>query len=292
LDLKDKSEPDFEEEILIATNKYHKKNSVIFINLGYGAVPQVKSLKYLVNIKSQNLISTWVLFCNYPTYRQEGNFIYQKSIRVNFLPILPLNKEDTKVSKEIYEKLFGKIDLKCLAKVENLSGGNPGLYKSLWRIFEQKKDQTIESILTQSSLVERLERISDELGWEDVKVILGESNDLRSYARLRLFGYLNSGGKPFTPLLVKYLEKLKESREFELILTPSEKSVLRLLESREGEVVLRDDIAKMIWVDTWTEKYSDWAIDSIISGIRKKLGGTSFGGKIMVKKKEGFYLKK
>lgn len=41
--------------------------------------------------------------------------------------------------------------------------------------------------------------------------------------------------------------------------------------SKKEEIVSRDEVAKSIWDENWTEKYSDWAIDKLMHEIRKKL---------------------
>ena len=47
--------------------------------------------------------------------------------------------------------------------------------------------------------------------------------------------------------------------------------VLSLLLKNKGKVVSREQIAEAVWRKGWQDKYSDWAIDKTISGLRKKL---------------------
>lgn len=52
--------------------------------------------------------------------------------------------------------------------------------------------------------------------------------------------------------------------------SPQERSVVQLLVQRMGKIVSRDDVAQAVWGASWREAYSDWAIDQLISRIRKK----------------------
>jgi DNA-binding winged helix-turn-helix (wHTH) protein len=52
----------------------------------------------------------------------------------------------------------------------------------------------------------------------------------------------------------------------------------------------RDDIAKAIWRGEWTEKYSDWAIDKLVSKLKKKLIFSNY--EILTIKNRGYQLMK
>lgn len=55
--------------------------------------------------------------------------------------------------------------------------------------------------------------------------------------------------------------------------TQEEASIMRLLWSNQESVCEREDVAAAIWGDKWSEKYSDWGIDALMSRIRKKISG-------------------
>ena len=57
--------------------------------------------------------------------------------------------------------------------------------------------------------------------------------------------------------------------------TPSEFKILNLLYENKGELVLRQQLAEILWGKNVIEKYSDWAIDRTISRIRKKIGDSA-----------------
>lgn len=73
--------------------------------------------------------------------------------------------------------------------------------------------------------------------------------------------------------------------------TLQEFNVLKLLLMNEGKVVSRDQIAKMLWEKDYYDKYSDWAIDKVVSTIRKKLSQLGFSvHKLQTLKGRGFKL--
>lgn len=73
----------------------------------------------------------------------------------------------------------------------------------------------------------------------------------------------------------KYLEKLKAPSKFEVEkpenLTRSEKDVMNLLLRNKNKLVTFDQIAEEIWREKQFEKYSEYAITTIIKKIKKKL---------------------
>lgn len=50
-----------------------------------------------------------------------------------------------------------------------------------------------------------------------------------------------------------------------------ERSVLKIVLNRTGEIVEREEIARSLWGDQWESKYSDWAVDQLVSRLRKRL---------------------
>ncbi len=53
--------------------------------------------------------------------------------------------------------------------------------------------------------------------------------------------------------------------------TRQEYSILTLFLKNSGKILTRDDIGAILWGDSSYEKYSDWAIDQLMSKLRKKL---------------------
>lgn len=73
----------------------------------------------------------------------------------------------------------------------------------------------------------------------------------------------------------KYLEKLKSPSRFEVDkpenLTRSERDVMNLLLRNKNKLVTFDQIAEEIWREKAYEKYSEYAITTIIKKLKKKL---------------------
>jgi hypothetical protein len=71
-------------------------------------------------------------------------------------------------------------------------------------------------------------------------------------------------------------------------LTPIQMQIYLFLRANQGRLIMRDEIAKLIWGDNYLEKYSDWAIDRHMSDLRKALMGLA---QIKTKKGQGFIFK-
>ena len=71
----------------------------------------------------------------------------------------------------------------------------------------------------------------------------------------------------------------------------SELRILSILINKKGLLVNRDEIARAIWKVHWENKYSDWAIDKLISRIRTGLVKLGLPKDIIkTKKGQGFIL--
>lgn len=73
--------------------------------------------------------------------------------------------------------------------------------------------------------------------------------------------------------------------------SPQEYEVLKRLVKNKEELVSRDQVAESLWGKDWEDQYSDWAIDKVMSTIRKKLETLGFPPqKLTTLKKRGFKL--
>jgi hypothetical protein len=87
-------------------------------------------------------------------------------------------------------------------------------------------------------------------------------------------------------LILKNRRILIGGQDITSSLSPSQEKIMRLLLSSRKKPVSRDRIAKTLWGSQWSEKYSDWAIDQIISKLRKKLSLLWVNPEILVSKKK------
>jgi DNA-binding winged helix-turn-helix (wHTH) protein len=72
--------------------------------------------------------------------------------------------------------------------------------------------------------------------------------------------------------------------------TGKEYLVFEELLLHSGEVVTREKFAEILWTNLSKEKYSDWAIDQLISRIRKKLNLHNSDYSLITIKKQGYIL--
>lgn len=93
-----------------------------------------------------------------------------------------------------------------------------------------------------------------------------------------------------TSLLPSAIQPISEDKSKVADLTAKELLVLRALEYHQGKTVTREEIASIMWGEEWENKYSDWAIDKLMSNMRKKLEGSNYAKSIKVLKGKGFIL--
>ncbi len=144
------------------------------------------------------------------------------------------------------------------------------------------------------------------------KIVRGEENfdswEKHSFEFLKRVGWLkkvNTGWQITVPLLEKfigeelgkvdfgikdgniYLNRVLVERYFSL----RERHFLKLLIKEKGKVVKRETVAEAVWGENWLELYSDWALDQIVSRLRKKLKGLGVNPSLLkTVKKKGFRL--
>ena len=87
------------------------------------------------------------------------------------------------------------------------------------------------------------------------------------------------------------ISKLQQARiDVSAYLTGQELRVFNILKDNNAKVVTRDDIAKIMWQEEWSDKYSDWSIDKVISNLKKKLAEHNEDHTVKTYKREGFML--
>jgi len=79
-----------------------------------------------------------------------------------------------------------------------------------------------------------------------------------------------------------------KGRTVEERFTRQEYSVLAEFLRSPDKLVSRDDVGKILWGKEMYEKYSDWALDQLISKLRKKLKGLDVSGKLLTIRGKGY----
>jgi hypothetical protein len=132
-------------------------------------------------------------------------------------------------------------------------------------------------------------------------------DDFSAYAvETRLIKKTEGGWQFFSPAFQYWVRKIAdkigvsmEERENELflgkerimdILTAQEYQVLKKLWDNRGSVVERSSISHAMWGPEAETKYSDWAIDQVISKLRRKLGDQGENKMIKTIKGKGLIL--
>lgn len=230
--------------------------------------------------------------------------ILDKVLRRNIEIVHLLQDHDARVVLSNYEQRYRKkLMLSQRKSVLSGAGGNPGLIKALYLLsIDENKKNSMD--IEDDRLRFRLDGIISDVPLSDREKLYGSaipSGDVPEN-QLVQFGYLLPQGRavvPFSPIVSEYLDVLKKSPARTdnpdasekigrlLHLTKSQRTMLEYLERRQGELITKDDMAKALWGDAWADKYSDWAIDQLISTLRDKLITIKHSGTIVTKKGEG-----
>lgn len=214
-----------------------------------------------------------------------------------------------------FEEIMGKIcpkykDLKVEKKkiIIDWSGGYVVLGKVLCENLELT--ESIEKCVENNQILFYLETLWDCCSEESQKCLVDivsgrKPEKLTEY--LENTGIVNKG-KIFSPLMRLWIGRIMEESIWEIVerdgvwwigeknikdeLTYQEYQLFDLLMKRRGVIVSRDEVAETIWGEKSEEKYSDWAIDQLVSKIRRKIG--DFGKQRIIRaiKGKGFVIEK
>ncbi len=267
-------DPD-ERSILSAVRQSVSKKPMVWV-LYTGQEGETDPWLFMLLNRLRNVLGWKFSYCIFTTTRMLGRKelrggVYEKVLNRNIVSVLPLDAKNAGVVLANYEERYGKkVAPEQKKNILTYAGGNPGLIKSLylqardtasWRAPDAQED----------SLRFRIAGIQG-----DLTPALGEESRFR-------YGYMTAKGM-FTPLI-----RSENTDENNLILafTKSQRSVFSYLQAHPGELVSKDTIAQVLWGESWTEKYSDWAIDQTMSSLRGALRRMRHKGKIITKKGEG-----
>ncbi|MCL5091175.1 MAG: winged helix-turn-helix domain-containing protein, partial [Patescibacteria group bacterium] len=195
-----------------------------------------------------------------------------------------------------------KLPSALVPEIINLSGGHPSLLKVCLRVGSEQftTKTTKEEMLVQLSNFQEIKMIFCEI-WSSLTK--QEQTSLRVMAdfpgRLMNLGIirLEKGQfKVFSPLFENYLKNLGSKAEKiafnektgELLvnslaigknLTLNEYRLLSNFVREKNKIFTKDEIAEILWGEESYEKYSDWAIDKVLSQLRRKLKAIGIDGR-------------
>jgi hypothetical protein len=212
---------------------------------------------------------------------------------------LPVDLNNTIQLVNDFEDRFGyKVIESQLKNVYKWSCGHIGLTKALYVLLKNKPDFlfSLENLLNEESILHRLDLIESEIPEKYWLQLLSKNMDEVVTLFFEKYGYLYKG-KIFNVLLENYLQnKYKNnldsifSQQQVILMTPQEKAIYQFLLTKKNCLISREDIASIIWKEKSIELYSDWAIDQLISRIRRKIKEKFPNLHIITQKRQGFLL--
>jgi len=180
-------------------------------------------------------------------------------------------------------------------------GGHPMLLEEAARIVRDHPSVTKEELLAHPHLMRKALTIFKSLHINDqeiIRTILAGNNHLGS-EYLQETGLVKDGIVQL-PYWQHIYDNFPQENVFHQtkhptidvthFLTRKEHDIFMELEQNPGNVFSREDVAKLIWGDSWEDKYSDWAIDQTMHRLREKLSHHQHTYRVKTKKGEGFVL--
>ena len=208
-----------------------------------------------------------------------------------------------------------KLDSKTIHKVISLAPGYLWVLREYVRHIREKNKIDIEVISKSPGIKMRTKTIYDMFSKEEKESLsdlcFGDSakvskSDKEYFSEV---GFVKKKGNKYIVTL-KLLEDLIENdihshklnldkdnnvlyggKNIDYDFTEKELKLLKQLLTKRGTVVSRENIAQTIWGNLWDERYSDWAIDKLMSRLRISLIKIGLPKNIIVTKKgKGFIL--
>lgn len=211
------------------------------------------------------------------------------------------------MEKDDLKLLYPDVEGEFLDSVFKFSGG----YLPLVKRFTEKQELVKDiNVAVQDSGVDYLLGVlwgscSEDTQDQLLLSVRGEKDNFSDYATKT--GLITGDGDVFSAVFREWLVKMSAEKGLEVIekdgmlwsgkqdllekLSGQEYAVLNCLWKSKGELVERQKMAEVMWGDEADSKYSDWAIDQVISKIRRKLGDVGKERKIATVKGKGFVLR-
>ncbi len=179
------------------------------------------------------------------------------------------NEDELKYTKKRLEFFRDKkIDNKIHDLATKLSFGHYLLYKFLTDLNLDELNQ-VSKLKTHTSIRELLDTI-----WKGT----GNIEIINNFLPISI------------PILLPPVSRFTKENEYSDIvqLTSQERTLFDGLKTK-NEIFNRDQVAQIIWGTNWTNKYSDWAIDKLVSKLKSKLVYSKY--EILTIRGRGYQLK-
>ena len=232
---------------------------------------------------------------------EESLSAFEKLIAPNRLWLLAYSETDGRYMMMRLADRYGReSDLKKIRRALAVTGGHPGLIRSVFVLLRDRSNQTVDDLLADNHVQEELERIWQGLTDTEQKALSllvrnGHIHDSKDViAQLMEKGLLGGSwaesDQIFSPLFAAYIKKKKtrlsvqikidrhkhivwvDSRRIENI-PLLEFKLLEYLDRRRGQVCRRDQIARYLYPEQMLAGVSANALYSVVKRLRKLVEG-------------------
>lgn len=233
---------------------------------------------------------------NFPKYSHFKEVISQNLV---YFPLL--EKKDNEICLQTLQKKYGfKVSPKLLAQIKAIAGGHASLnracLRALQNFYSTNRQKIVDFLSSQYEVKIILEDIWNSFDDEEKRVLqqIAQGQTFKKTQipeRLLKLGLVKTEKKCtflFSPLFDNFLLSLSgeapnislDAKTGEVLInglpakeriTLQEYHLLSTFIKKKNSLLSRDQIAQALWGKDFEEKYSDWAIDQVISQLRNKL---------------------
>jgi hypothetical protein len=210
--------------------------------------------------------------------------------------VKPLPEMEVQYQAERFFNEFKK-DLpsrEVIHQVFLMSGGVAGIMKSLFvELSKGNKEEIFKEVYPLKACA-YLEEIKDMLSRQDLIELATLQN---SSFNSRNKSYLTETGLADIPMIINYIlsqtihkrvhTDIIIDQKFVKNLSPTLFKLYELFSGNRGKLLTREEIARALWGEDYSSRYSDWAIDRYIADFRKKVHSEI---KIITKKRLGYFI--
>lgn len=230
---------------------------------------------------------------NYPSIAALNIALSENTI---FFPALSLS--ETSLTIERFENYLNiHLSKKLYKLIYELTGGIYPLVVNTVKAcnvsgIKRIDSSFIKSIFETAYIAKELDRLWDYTTIKQKNILLGKIKKTKNLEFLDLLGIVDKDKEIVSNWLKEYIRGRKYRRIFgnndpKNFLKGKELAVFQLLFTHPNEIILRDEIAKILSGNKNLEFSSEWAIDKVISRIRKKIEN-NVEGNISTIKNQGY----
>lgn len=201
--------------------------------------------------------------------------------------IMPVYPPDVALAylRNVMKQWHYQLDATTQKTIALYCGGIPWLINDILRSINGENKLSFDQSINTETFLWKVSQFFQSLPQAHQKIFFNPqpNKDIAIQNELFQFGLIDKNGSPL-PCIRQWIDKYLQSslqvtkhqliinqQNISLYLSPAERRVVDKLWNNKGQVFDRDTIAQTFWEDDWQEKYSDWAIDQIISRLRNKL---------------------